>query len=418
MIHVAENRNDISLGLLRQPKTVIFGPGQRQHLPSLAKEHGNRVLVVTDARMTTTSEFAELLAALDTEGLETHVFGEVDAELPRENIQLAAERFGSAGIDVVIGVGGGSCLDMAKVTSLVLTHGGDIRDYYGENLVSKPVIPVITVPTTAGTGAEVSCIGVVFDTERGVKVGVASAYLEPVATVIDPEFTLSAPPGLTAATGADALSHLIETFTDLAKNPSLQEMQNYLYVGKNLLTDIYCRHGLHLLNSSLERLVANPTDLNARADTMLAAYCGGMALNTAGTAAVHALQSPIGGLTHTPHGFGVGVLLPYVMRFNLPSRVSVFAELGRLLGVSTTATSELEQAKAGIERVDHLLAVLGVPADLAELGVKEADLSLIAEQAMLSTRLLANNPREMSQSDALVVLQRAYAGDRSYWEQS
>ena len=413
-----ENRNEIRLGLLRQPGTVIFGPGQRQHLPSLAARHGKSVLVVTDARMTTTPEFAELVAAFESDGLEVHVFGEVDAELPRENIQRAVEQFGSANIDVVVGLGGGSCLDMAKMTALVLAQGGDVRDYYGENLVPGPALPIITVPTTAGTGAEISCIGVVFDTERGVKVGVGSAYLEPVATVVDPEFTLTAPPGLTAATGADALSHLIESFTDISKNPTLEEMQKHLYVGKNLLTDVYCRYGLQLLNSSLERVVADPSDLAARSDTMLAAYCGGMALNTAGTAATHALQSPIGGLTHTPHGFGVGALLPYVMRFNLPARVSVFAELGRLLGVADTTDDELTQAKAGIERVDALLTAVGAPGDLKELGVNEDDLELIAEQSMLSTRLLANNPREMTQADALEVLRRAYRGDRSYWPAS
>ncbi len=410
-----ENRNDIRLGLLRQPATVVFGPGQRAHLPGLAAKYGSGVLVVTDERMTTTPEFDELIAGLRDAGLRAHVYGEVEAELPRENVQRAVERFGSEGIDVVIGLGGGSCLDMAKVTALVLAQGGDVRDYYGENLVPGPALPIITVPTTAGTGAEISCIGVVFDTERGVKVGVASAFLEPVATVIDPEFTLTAPPGLTAATGADALSHLIESFTDISKNPSLEDMQRHLYVGKNLLTDVYCRYGLELLNASLERVVANPGDLQARADTMLAAYCGGMALNTAGTAAAHALQSPIGGLTHTPHGFGVGALLPYVMRFNLPARVSVFAELGRLLGVAQADEDELSQAKAGIERVDALLAALGVPSDLAELGVKEQDLELIAKQAMLSTRLLANNPRELTEADAREVLRRAYRGDRSYW---
>ena len=375
------------------------------------------MLVVTDERMTTTPEFAAVIESLERAGLHVHVYGEVEAELPRENVQRAVERFGGQGVDVVIGIGGGSCLDMAKVTALVLSQGGDVRDYYGENLVEGPALPVITVPTTAGTGAEVSGIGVVFDAERGVKVGVASAYLGPVATVIDPEFTLSAPPGfLTAATGADALSHLVESFTDISKNPSLEDMQRHLYVGKNLLTDVYCRYGLELLNRSLERVAADPSDLGARADTMLAAYCGGMALNTAGTAAAHALQSPIGGLTHTPHGFGVGALLPYVMRFNLPARVSVFAEFGRLLGAADAGADELSQAKAGIERVDALLAALGVPGDLAELGVEEGDLELIAEQAMLSTRLLANNPRELTQEHALEVLRRAHRGDRSYWE--
>ncbi|SJN09682.1 Alcohol dehydrogenase [Leucobacter sp. 7(1)] len=413
-----ENTNQLGLGLLRQPHSVIFGPGQRAQLPYLVAQHGRRALIVTDARMAKTPEFSEVVVAFENVGLEVRVYAEVSPELPRENIQQAAAAYSDAGIDVVVGIGGGSCLDMAKVTALVLAQGGDIRDYYGENLVQGPVLPIITVPTTAGTGAEVSCIGVVFDAERGVKVGVASSRLEPVATVIDPEFTLSAPPGLTAATAADALSHLVETFTDLAKNPSPEEMQQHLYVGKNVLTDIYCRHGLQLLNQSVERIAADPLDRDARADTMLAAFCGGMALNTAGTAAVHALQSPIGGLTNTPHGLGVGALLPYVMRYNLPARVSVFAELGRLLGVADSTAAELEQAIAGIERIDALLAALRVPADLSELGVTEQDLAVIAEQAMLSTRLLANNPREMTERDALGLLRRALTGDRSFPELS
>ena len=411
-----ENTNQLGLGLLRQPHTVVFGPGQRAQLPHLVAQYGARALIVTDARMGQTAEFAEVIRSLEGAGLEVRVYAEVEPELPRENVRAAAEAFHDAGIEVVVGIGGGSCLDMAKVTALVLARGGDIRDYYGENQVAGPVLPIVTVPTTAGTGAEVSCIGVVFDAERGVKVGVASNWLEPVATVIDPDFTLSAPPGLTAATAADALSHLVESFTDLAKNPDPDEIREHLYVGKNLLTDIYCRHGLELLNRSIEGIVADPLDRAARADTMLAAFCGGMALNTAGTAAAHALQSPIGGLTHTPHGFGVGALLPYVMRFNLPARLAVFAELGRLLGVADPAAPELEQARAGIRRIDALLAALGVPADLTELGVAESDLPRIAQQAMLSTRLLANNPRAVTEADALALLRRAFRGDRSFPE--
>lgn len=406
--------NVLGLGLLRQPKVVLFGPGQRRQLPKVVAPLGSHVLICTDARMATTVECDDLRASLGAMGLTVSLYAEVEPDLPRSNILAIHETFGHAGIEVVIGLGGGSCLDMAKVASLMLTHGGDIRDYYGENLVPGPTMPVVTVPTTGGTGAEVSCISVVFDEERGVKIGVASAHLEAHTAVIDPELTLTCPPGLTAATGADALSHLIESFTDRAKNPTTEEIERHLYVGKNVLTDIYCRTGLSLLNRSLERVVADPLDIQARADTMLAAFCGGMALNTAGTASAHAIQSPIGNLTHTPHGWGVGALLPYVMRANLRVRVDVFAEMADLFGVSDPAVSALDNAKAAILRVEQLLTALGVPLSLRELGVTEDQLDFIADQAMLSTRLLANNPRELSRDDVADIVRRAFLNDRSW----
>jgi alcohol dehydrogenase class IV len=249
-----------------------------------------------------------------------------------------------------------------------------------------------------------------------MKVGVASPHLEAYAAFVDPELTLTCPPGLTAATGADALSHLIEAFTDRSKNPDADEIQRHLYVGKNRLTDMYCRTGLELLNTSLERVVADPSDLSARADTMLAAFCAGMAINTAGTAGAHAIQSPIGNLTHTPHGFGVGALLPYVMRFNLPARVSVFAEIGRIFGVADPASSETDQAHAAILRVEEILTALGVPLTLDALGLDPQDFPFVAEQAMLATRLTANNPRTLTVEAIISILKHGHGDDRSWWD--
>ena len=412
---MASIENDLGLGLLRQPKTVLFGAGQRRQLPYLVKPLGSHVLICTDARMATTAEYAEIAASLTENGIAVSVYSDVEPDLPRSNVVDIQRRFGSEQVDVVIGLGGGSCLDMAKVAGLMLSLGGDIRNYFGENLVPRPGLPVITIPTTGGTGAEVTCIAVVFDDEKQMKVGVASAYLEAVAAIIDPELTLSCPPGLTAATGADALSHLIESFTDRAKNPSADDIDQHLYVGKNVLTDVYCRTGIELLGRSLEAVAANPSDLQARADTMFAAYCAGMAINTAGTAAAHAIQSPIGNLTHSPHGIGVGALLPYVMRFNLPARVAVFAEIGRLLGVADAAQPELDQAHAAIERVEQILSTLGIPGDLKELGLEPKDFEFVAQQAMLATRLTSNNPRVLTENSIVALLERGYANDRSWW---
>ncbi|MFC5503100.1 iron-containing alcohol dehydrogenase [Lysinimonas soli] len=412
------NTNELGLGLLRQPKQVLFGPGQRRQLPKIVREVATHLLITTDARMATTQEFIEIVEAVTAEGIRVSIYSDAEPDLPRENILAVVERFGDSGVDAVLGIGGGSCLDLAKVSAVVLPHRAEVRDYYGEFQVPRPGLPVITVPTTGGTGAEVTCIAVVFDGDRGMKIGVASPFLEPYAAVIDPELTLSCPPGLTAATGADALSHLVESFTDRAKNPDPEELRTKLYVGKNVLTDVFASHGLSLLATSLERVAADPGDLQARSDTMLAAFCAGMAINTAGTAAAHAIQSPIGALTHTAHGFGVGALLPYVMRFNLPQRVAVFAELGRILGVATADQSELDQAHLAIERIDAILAAIGTPTDLKALGLTPDQFDFVADQALLATRLTANNPRELDKAAILEILRRGYDADHSWWDET
>jgi alcohol dehydrogenase class IV len=407
--------NQIGLGQLRQPKHLTFGPGQRAQLPHLVRGIGDRALICTDERMASSEPFTEIVARLRDSGVTVDVFDGVEPELPRDNLLGVVDRLSGSAIDVVIGVGGGSCLDFAKVAAILLARGGDVRDLYGENRVAGPGLPMIAVPTTGGTGAEITCISVVYDADLGMKVGIASPYLEAHAAVVDPELTISCPRGLTAATGADALSHLIESFTARAKNPSTDHIEQHLYVGKNLLTDVYARYGLGLLKTSLERLAADLTDLDARSDTMLAAMSAGMAINTAGTAGAHAIQSPIGALTHTAHGFGVGALLPYVMRYNLPAREPELAEVADVLGVGAGG-DQSSRAKAAIVRVEEILAALEVPVNLRELGLRPEHFEFVAEQAMKATRLTANNPRELTHDAIVEILKRGYADDRGWWE--
>ncbi|HEY0248153.1 MAG TPA: iron-containing alcohol dehydrogenase [Gryllotalpicola sp.] len=409
------NANHSLLGLSRQPKAIHFGPGQRFTLPAAITAIGRHALFCTDARMAGSAEFQELVTASEAAGVEVVVYAGVEAELPRSNVEELVARVGATTIDVVVGIGGGSCLDMAKVASVMLAHGGAVSDYYGEFRVPGPATPLITMPTTGGTGAEITCIAVVYDPELKMKVGVASPFLEAQTAIVDPELTLSCPPGLTAATGADALSHLVEAFTARAKNPTPEEIAAHLYVGKNLLTDGYCRVGLGLIGTSLPRVYEEPGDLTARSEQMLASLNAGLAINTTGTAGMHALQSPIGALTHTPHGVGVGTLLPYVARFNLPERLAEFAEIGRLLGAADGSEPLEEQAHLGIERAETILAGIGVPRDLAALGLDRADIPEVARQAMQATRLTANNPRELTIEAAILILEKAYEGDHSWW---
>lgn len=407
---------DRQIGLVRQPKSVLFGPGQRRQLAYVVQEHAGHALVITDARMATTPEFAEMRGGMEAAGARLSIFAEAQPDLPRSDILSVAERFDGDRIDAVIGIGGGSCLDLAKIVSVVLANGGEVRDYYGEFQVPGPGLPVIAVPTTGGTGAEVTCIAVIFDDEANMKVGVASPHLEPVAAIIDPELTLTCPPGLTAATAADAISHLVEAFTTRYKHPTPEEIATKLYVGKNRITDVFCAEGLRAIDGALEKVVVDPSDLSARADMMFGAYCAGMAINTTGTAAAHAIQAPIAAVSHAPHGFGVGALLPYVMRFNLPERVAEFAQIGRILGVAEEDTGEALAARAGILRIEALLEAAGAPLNLRDLGVRPEHFDQIAAQAMTATRLTVNNPRKMTEEAVAALLRRGYDDDRSFWD--
>jgi len=407
--------NRLGLGFVRQPKTVLFGPGQRRQLALIAKGLGRNALLVTDERMAKTPEFAILVSGLKDEGVAASVYDKALPDLPRTNILEAVSLFKGKGIDVIVGVGGGSCLDLAKTVAIVLANGGDVRDYYGEFKVPGPGLPIVTIPTTGGTGAEVTSIAVIFDDEANMKMAITDAHLEPTAAIIDPELTLTCPRGLTAATAADALSHLVEGFTARPKNPTPQELATKIYVGKNRITDIFCVKGFELMNSALGRVIANPSDLSSRSDVMFAAYCAGMVINTTGTAAAHAIQSPIAALSHTPHGFGVAALLPYVMRFNLPYCTPQFAEMGRVLGVARAEEPEAEQAKAGISRIEELLAEVGAPLDVKSLGVKPEHFGQIAAQSMKASRLVLNNPGPMTEESVVALLRRGYASDRTWW---
>lgn len=405
------------LGLVRQPKTVIFGPGRRVQVPHVAADLGQNVLVITDERMAASPEYAEMAKGMGDLGLTVHVYDRAEPDLPRSCILDVVERFGAASgvkTDVIVGLGGGSCMDLAKIVSVCLESGADPREFYGEFKVPAPGLPVIGVPTTGGTGAEVTCIAVIFDDEAGSKVGVASPNIEPVAAVIDPELTLTCPPGLTAATAADALSHLVEGYTARYKNPPAEDIANKLYVGKNRITDLFIEEGLRLIDTALPRVVADPSDLDARSDMMFVAYCAGMAINSTGTAAAHAIQGPMAAVSHAPHGFGVGALLPYVTRFNLPERMEAFARMGVIFGADADVDAET-QARHAITRIEELLEAAGAPVELASLDLTEDHLPQIAKGAMMATRLTVNNPREMTEENVLALLQRGLAGDRSWW---
>jgi alcohol dehydrogenase class IV len=398
---------------MRPPKEILFGKGQSDAIGAVSSRHGSRALVCTDSRFSSTATFSGIVESLKASGVTVHVHDRVEPDVPYESVALCVEDARPFAPDIVIGVGGGSCLDMAKCASLILTHRGALRDYYGEFKVPGPILPVIAVPTTAGTGSEATPVAVISDSSRTLKVGISSPYLIPATAICDPDLTITCPPSLTAIAGADALTHAIEAFTAARRGADPELAQKHVFVGKSALTDHFALLAIRLLGRSLERAYRDGSDEDARADVMMGALAAGCAFGTAGTAAAHAIQYPVGALTHTPHGLGVATMLPYVMTYNRRASIQEMAEIADALNLQTGGRSTGEKADATIAEVTRLFAAVGIPTTLAKLGLPEDKLDWTAEQAVGIERLIKNNPRPLDLTAMKRLVRAAYDGDLS-----
>jgi alcohol dehydrogenase len=398
-------------GALRVPREILFGKGQRAALASVAARTGRRALVCTDERFAATPLFAAMMDALRAASIEILVQDRILPDVPRDSVAEGVEQARGFAPDMVIGIGGGSCLDFAKCSALLLTHGGRLQDYYGEFKVPGPVLPLILVPTTAGTGSEVTPVAVISDPDRALKVGISSPYLIAAAAICDPELTYTCPPGLTAIAGADALTHAIEAFTSLRREPAADLAQRHVFVGKSAFTDHFALLAIKLLGRSLVTAFTDPGNEDARADVMMAATAAGCAFGTAGTAAAHAIQYPLGALTHTAHGLGVAALLPYVMTYNKPACTPELAGVASALGLETRGRSDGENAQAAIDEVTRIFAAIKIPRTLADLGLQSDKIAWTAQQAVGIERLIKNNPRPIDLAAMTLLIQAACDGD-------
>ena len=392
-------------GVIRAPRELVFGSGQRHSLGQIAAGLGRRALVVTDERLATDNEFQAMLVLLRDAGLQVQVESGTLPDVPVSSAITAAENARAFAPDLVIGIGGGSCLDMAKCLALLLTHGMAPQDYYGENLVPGPVLPVIAIPTTAGTGSEVTPVAVLSDSARSLKVGISSPHLIPAAAICDPDLTLSCPPGLTAIAGADALTHAIEAFTAIRRPPEAGIAQQRVFVGKNAASDHFALQAIGLLWEGLETACTDGGDVSARANVMMGATYAGLAFGVAGTAAAHAIQYPVGALTHTPHGAGVACLMPYVMAWNAPAIAPELEAISRVIGVGS--------GPEVIPAVADLFGRIGIPPTLRAIGLAEDRIDWVAEQSCTIARLIQNNPRPLPATDMRRLVAAAFAGDRT-----
>lgn len=397
----------------RSPRNIVFGAGQRHSIARFAAQLGRRVLVVSDARMALLPEFSELQHSLEHAGLTVNVYSGVAPELPASSLEGGVEAGRRLGAELIIGIGGGSCLDAAKLIALLLTHGGSLPDYYGEFRVPGPVLPVIAVPTTSGTGSEATPVAVVSDKDRELKVGIASPHLIPHTAVCDPELTYSCPAALTAIAGADALVHAIEAFTTKPRNVDAGIAHDHVFLGKNSFSDLYALEAVRRIGAGLRRACENPQDKVARADVMFGALLAGQAFGVAGTSLCHAVQYPVGARTNTPHGLGVAAMLPYALEFNRNDAAADIAAIGTALGIVEPQSDQQQAVEATIVYLEDLLGAIGVPASLEALGLPAADLDWTAEAAMNANRLIKNNPRTLDIEGMRAVIRAAYAGDRT-----
>ncbi len=336
---------------------------------------------------------------------EAKIFDEGKPEVDRRTIEWATTVARAYSPNVVIGLGGGSNLDLAKAVALLVKYPGPLSTYYGENKVPGPIAPVVAVPTTAGTGSEVSPVAVVADPEREMKVGIASRALIPKWAIVDPALTVSCPANVTAHSGMDALAHAIESFCAKVRTDCFPHA---IFVGKNPMSDVLATNAISAIAKFLPTAVAQPNDRAARQEMALASLLAGMAFSAAGTAAVHALQYPVGEATHTPHGLGNAVLLPTVMRSITPSRIAEMAYIARSLDPNLKSKPDADAAALAAGLVEELAAKVGIPKGLRALGVKQEQLPQLSQMASTVRRLLDNSPVPFDENDLLRLLQEAF----------
>jgi alcohol dehydrogenase class IV len=389
--------------VLRAPSQVLFGAGMAGAAGRVAATYGRRALVCTDPIIAETPGFATVRSSLDEAGLEVSVFSDAAVDVPRSAIDAAVELGRAFSPDVIVAVGGGSVIDLAKMVALSLAHEGPLENYYPVQSVPGPVTPLIALPTTAGTGSEATPVSVITDPTTQMKVGVASPYLIPRHAICDPHLTVGAPPTVTAHSGIDALSHAIEAYMAAQETPSVDLVLGRPQVGKNLLSDALALTAAGHIAANLERVVADGNDIEARTGMLYGSLLAGIAFGNSGVSAAHALQFAVGAATHTSHGLGTGLLLPYVMEFNRPVRS---AELDALADKMCPGTDP-------VEFVHGLGQRIGLPASLAEIGVARSDLRKMAEASVGIKRLIDNNPRPLDVDALESILDAAYHGDPS-----
>lgn len=378
--------------LFRTVPRIVMGPGALSQLADeIAAMEGKKVLIVTDQGLIEAGLVNQAQAVLEKAAIKHAVFGDVEADPRYEIVADCVEMIRSEKADLIIGFGGGSPIDIAKVSAVMATNAGPISEYFGIDLIPQPGLPTLIIPTTAGTGSEVTPIAILSDHTEKLKKGIVSPHLFPSVALLDPELTLGLPGHVTAATGMDALIHAIESFTS---------------INATSISDMLARQAMQLISRNIRTAYTDGSNLAARSNMLEGSLLAGMAFCNAGVTAVHAFAYPIGAEFHIPHGVANSIMLVPVMEFNMFGNLARFAEMAELLGADTGGLDERQSAEAAVGAMRSLAVDLRIPEHLGDFGVQEQDIPLLAEGVMKVTRLLANNPRELSRSDAEEIYRR------------
>ena len=375
-------------------KTVINGLGScRRQLGSSARQLGiTRALIVTDNGIVNSGLIEPALASLTEAGISSVVYTDVVADPPESVVEQSLAFAKEQGIDGVIGLGGGSSLDVAKVIALLTHSSQTLQQVYGVGNAQGTRLPLIQIPTTAGTGSEVTPIAII-TTGETTKQGIVSPLLLADIALLDAELTVGLPAAVTAATGVDAMVHAIEAYTSkLRKNP---------------YSDVLACEALRLLSRHIVTAVEDGSNLEARQAMLFGAMLAGQAFANAPVAAVHALAYPLGGHYHISHGLSNSLVLPHVLHFNLPFAYPLYAQLANVINPYARA-KPMTLAEYFIDALQTVIHAIKLPSRLRQVNVPESDLLMLAKDAMLQQRLLINNPRELSEADALAIYQAAY----------
>lgn len=375
------------------PTKIISGIGSTAEIiKELNDLYAKKVLLITDPGLVQAGVAQQVVEMLKQAAVEVEIF---DAVEPDPSIQVAtkaAEMAKNVKANVLIALGGGSAIDTAKSAALLVTNGGYLKDYAGVNKVVKPILPLIAVPTTAGTGSEVTIFAVMSDPEKQEKFTISSALIAPAVAVLDPLLTLKLPPSVTAFTGMDALTHAIEAFTSSIAQPA---------------TDALALSAIKLVLKHLPVAVGRGDNIKARDGMLQASLLAGIAFNNAFLGLAHAIASPLGGHFHVPHGLANAVMLPYVMEYNLPTAVRRYAEIGCALGLQAVGDTPRAVAEKTVAAITQLARDINIPEKLSNIGAKEELLPLVARDALKSIQLKFN-VRNASEKEILALLQKAY----------
>jgi alcohol dehydrogenase len=370
-------------------RQILCEPGSASQAGNVAAALGaTSLLLVTDAAISGIGLHDPVLTSLEQSGSKTTIFTGVQADPPESVVAAALELARSAGVEGVIGFGGGSSMDVAKVVALMVKSGERLDQIYGVGNAKGGRLPLIQVPTTAGTGSEVTPIAIV-TTGETTKQGIVAPQLLPDAAILDANLTLGLPPFVTATTGIDAMVHAIEAFTSKHR--------------KNSYSDMLAKEALRLLTGNVEEAVKNGSNVEARSGMLLGSMLAGQAFANAPVAAVHALAYPLGGYYHLAHGLTNALVLPHVLEFNEPAAGDLYTELAGIVNPDVPPSPA-----SLVARLRELTATCGLPVRLRDVDVPEDDLPMLAKDSMQHQRLLVNNPREVSEHDALAIYRAAY----------